>query len=94
MPDWGGGWNSEHYFHFRFPQSILQQGKHINQFELYTVMIATQLWAPSFAGMNILKYCDNETTVQVLQTGDSNSEFSQCCLHEIRYHAAKFNFRI
>ena len=89
-----GGWNNEHYFHFRFPQSIIQQGKYINQFELYTVMIATQLWALSFGGMNIPIYCDNETMVQVLWTGDSDSEVSQCCLHEIRYHAAKFNSRI
>ena len=62
----GGGWNKEQYFHFKFPESIIQQGKYINHFELYTVMIATQLWAPSFAGMNILIYCDNEATVQIL----------------------------
>ena len=68
-----GGWTNKHFFHFRFLGSIIQQGKYINQFKLYTVMIATRLWAPSLAGMNILIYCDNETNVQVLHTGASDS---------------------
>ena len=38
-------------------------------------------------------FCDNETTVQILQSGTSDSEFSQC-LCEIIFHAAQFNFRI
>ena len=46
----GGGWTNKHFFHIRFPDSIIQQGKYINQFELYTVMIATRLWAPSLQG--------------------------------------------
>ena len=61
---------------------------------MYAILIATREWAPQFANMNVLIYCDNQTSVQVLRTGRVNCTFMQKCLREIRFHSAKFNFRI
>ena len=80
-----GACSSTNYFHFELPDSIIQQGWYINQFELYVILIADK---------NILIYCDNQTSVQVLHHGRVNCTFMEQCLREIRYHSAKFNFRI
>ena len=82
------------FFHFKLPYSIIQQGWYINQFELYVILIAVREWAPMFANKNILIYCDNQTSVQVLCHGHVDCTFMQRCLREIRFHSAKFNFRI
>ena len=62
----GGGWNNKNYFHFQFPQDIIDAAKYINHFELYTILIAVRIWKDNLAGLNILINCDNETTVQIL----------------------------
>ena len=67
---------------------IIKEGKHINQFELYAILIATREWAPQFSNMNVLIYCDNQTSVQVLHTGRVDCTFMQKCLREIRFHSA------
>ena len=54
-----GACSSTNYFHFELPDSIIQQGQYINQFELYANLIAVREWAPMFANKNILIYCDN-----------------------------------
>ena len=89
-----GACSSTHFFHFELPDSITQQGCYINQFEIYVILITVREWAPMFVNKNILIYCDNQTLVQVLCHGHVDCTFMQQCLREIRYHSAKFNFRI
>ena len=43
---------------------------------------------------NVLMYYNNQTTVQVLQSGQVTCPFMQKCLRELRFHSDKFNFRI
>ena len=62
----GGGWSQTNYFHFQFTQDIMNKVKYINQLELYTIIIAVRIWKNSLVGLNVLIYCDNETTVQIL----------------------------
>ena len=80
--------------HFEIPDTIKVQGKYINQFELYAVLIAVREWKEQIKNLNVLLYCDNQTTVQVLQSGKVSCPFMQKCLREIRFHSAKFNFRV
>ena len=61
-----GACSSTHFFHFELPKSIIEQGRYINQFELYAILIDVREWAPQFANKNILVYCDNQTSVKVL----------------------------
>ena len=89
-----GAVSKEHYMHFEIPNSIRTQGKYINQFELYAVIIAVREWKKHLQNLNVLLYCDNQTTVQVLQSGKVSCPFMQKCLREIRFHSAKFNFRV
>ena len=52
-----------------YPTPIIQQGQYLNQFELYVILITVREWAPMFTIKNILIYCDNQTSVQVLCHG-------------------------
>ena len=75
-----GACSSSHFLHFEIPEFIIKEGKHINQFELYAILIATREWAPLVANMNILLYCDNRTSVEVLRTGRVDCTIMQKCL--------------
>ena len=86
--------SSTHLFHFKLPKAIIQQGRYINQFELYAILIAVKEWAPNYQNKNILVYCDSQTSLQVLCHRCVECTLMQKCLREIRYHSAKFNFRI
>ena len=89
-----GACSLTHFFHFKLPSDIIKQGRYINQFELYAILIAVREWASKFRNRNILVYCDNQTSVNILCNGCVNCTFMQKCLREIRYHSANFNFRI
>ena len=89
-----GAVSKNHFMHFEIPENIKSEGRYINQFELYAVLIAVREWREEIANLNVLLYCDNKTTVQVLQSGRVSCPFMQKCLREIRFHSAKFNFRV
>ena len=89
-----GACSTTHYFHFQLINLIILQGKYLNQFELYSILIAVREWAPDFAEKNIFIYCDNSTSVQVLDSGCTDCTFVQSCLREIRFYSTKINFRI
>ena len=72
-----GACSSTHFFHFELPDSIIQQGWYINQFELYVILIVVIEWAPMFVNKNFLIYCDNQTSVQVLHHGHVDCTFMQ-----------------
>ena len=86
--------SSTHYLQFELPSYINEQGHYINQYELYVILISVREWVPQFQNKNILVYCDNHTSVNVLHSCRVNCTFMQKCFREIRYHSAKFNFTI
>ena len=90
----GGAVSQTHFMHFELPASIIMEGKYINQFEMYVVLIAIRNWKESLSGQNVLLYCDNQTTIIALQSGRVSCPFMQKCLREIRFHSAKLNFRV
>ena len=82
------------FLHFKIPEKIITEGKYINQFEMYAVLIAVREWRFNFEDLNLLIHCDNSSTVQALQSGRINCPFMQKCLREIRFYSAKLNFRV
>ena len=89
-----GAMSEKHYFHFELPQHIIDAGKYVNQFETYAVLIAIHTWKSQFTNKNILIYCDNTSTVDILKSGRASCPFMQSCLREIRFHSTQFNFRV
>ena len=79
-----GGWSEGHYFHTAFPEFIRNlRNVHINELECLAIVVALKLWAKKYRSKNLLLYCDNETTVQVVNKGFARNEFAQKCFREI-----------
>ncbi|VDH99726.1 Hypothetical predicted protein [Mytilus galloprovincialis] len=91
-----GGWFLEkrEFFHVQFPSFLMDLNLHINQFELIALMICVKVWSVHFVNRKILVRCDNQSTVLVLNSGCTRDAYMQCCLREILFYAAKYNFEI
>ena len=90
----GEGYFNGEYFHFDFSEALITKGKYINQFKLFVLWKAVELWGTKLRRKNILIYCDNKTTVDCLRSGISRSTFSQACIRNILHFAAVIDFQI
>ncbi|CAC5380593.1 unnamed protein product [Mytilus coruscus] len=52
------------------------------------------VWSVHFVNRKILVKYDNQSTVMVLNSGCTRDAYMQCCLREILFYAAKYNFEI
>ena len=89
-----GAISSNQYFHAVFPSSVTENHLHINCLELLAIVVAVKIWGHQFKGKKILIFCDNEASVQVINSGASRDSFMQKCLRELCYIEAIFQFDI
>ena len=90
-----GGCSHGRYFHATFPQWILRNTNvYINELETIAIMVALKLWSDTFKNRNILVFCDNSTTVDIINTGRAKNEFAQKCLREICWITVQANMVI
>lgn len=93
-PSGCGAWVEDEFFHRPFPAHVLAQNLDINSLELLTVVVAVKLWGNRWQGKRIMIYCDNMTSVVVINSGASRHPFLQNCLREICFWAAVGEFEI
>ena len=87
-----GGICENEAFHSKFPRWLITRGDvNINELELITVIVALKIWDERIQNRNILAYCDNAVSVDVVNSGKANNRFSQACLREICYITARKN---
>ena len=88
-----GGWSSPEYFKKEFPTWILSNNNKIsiNELELLAFIVALKMWKHKITNKNILAFCDNQSTIQVINHGRANNSFAQRCLREIVYITAHHN---
>ena len=89
-----GAWVADEYFHCQFPSRVQASGRHINELEMLTIVVALKVWGDRFRGQRLQIFCDNETTVSILNSGASRNEFLQSCLREAVFVAATYEFEI
>ena len=82
------------YFHREFPASILDQGLHINDLELLTVVIAVKLWSRKLEGLRVELFSDNATCVAVINSQYSTYLFMQRYLRELWLFLALSNIQL
>ena len=66
----------------------------INELECLAVVVAVKQWYGKLVNKNVLLYCDNEATVQVINKGDAKNPFMQRCLRELVWFTARNNIWI
>ena len=90
----GGGWSEQRCeaFHTKFPSWLTdRKDVFINELELITIIVALKVWSRDVEHKNILAYCDNEVSVEVVNSGRAKNNFTQACLREICYIMATNN---
>lgn len=88
-----GGYFQGLYFHTPFPDNTLQSyGHDINTLELLTIMVALKLWGALLQGQRFILQCDNQNSVQALNSGRSRNYGMQACLREIWFLSAIYDF--
>ena len=90
----GGAYLRGHYFHAEFPKSIQELQLHINALELLSITVACKIWGKHLRGNKILVFCDNTTSVTVLNSGRTKDEFLLKCLREICYISSLCEFSV
>ncbi len=89
-----GGYCQGQYFHFEFSEDVIENAKHINGLEIYTLMVACRVWGDQFRGKNIQLFSDNMATVEVFRSGKSADPFMSSCLRDILFEAASNEFQV
>ena len=87
-----GGWADGEYWHSHFPEHISNmEGVYINELESLAVIVGMKVWKDKISNRNVLMYCDNKTTVDILNSGKASNPFAQKCLREACYITARCN---
>ena len=83
--------NFKHVFH----SSITSIAQDINQLEILTILLVCRTWGTYWSGKRILAKCDNQASVEVLNSGRSlGDDFMMEVVREILFIAAKCEFEI
>ena len=59
----GGAYVHDEFFHFEFPQFVLNMCTHINELECIVLVVTVAKWAQHFRCLRLLINCDNQVTV-------------------------------
>ena len=86
-----GGWSEPQYFKCRFPKWMKERGFCINELELAAFVLALKIWQEKVKNKNVLAYCDNQCTVEVINRGKAHNKIAQEYLREIVYILANNN---
>lgn len=83
-----GGWSEKtsQFFHFTLGRD--HSALDINSLECLALLLCLKKWAEQCRGKKVLVYCDNKTTVAVVNSGAAKSKFLQACLREIHHICA------
>lgn len=84
-----GGWSEKtaQFFHHTLDEN--NRALDINSLECLALMLCLKKWSPQCRGKKILIYCDNTTTVAVVNSGAAKTKFLQACLREIHHVCAQ-----
>ena len=64
---------------------------HINELEATALIIGLKIWKHKCINRNILVYCDNKVTVDIVNTGKATNHYAQKCLREICWITSQVN---
>ena len=90
-----GGWANGEFFREVFPEWMLNNVQiNIHELELTALITGLKLWSARYKNKNFLIHCDNQVTVEVVNSGRARNKFTHACLREICFTTAKNNAQI
>lgn len=92
-----GGIFNKQWFAERWPKELKELAPSIQStalMELYPIVIACLLWADQWTRKNILVFCDNEATVNIINKGRSSVPFINRFIRRLTWISVMNNFTI
>jgi hypothetical protein len=90
-----GGYFNKCWFQGYFPQEILKDEQISMAFlELYPIVMACVLWGHQWSRLRIVLYCDNMSTVDIINKGRSKVLSIMKLMRKLTYHSALNNYVI
>ena len=89
-----GGICGREYFHVSFPEWIIVQGLPIHKLELLAVLIGVRIWGRYCNSLKLQIYCDNDASVQVINSSKTRDSFMATCLRELWFEVSKYDFEL
>lgn len=89
-----GGFFDNKWFQGYFPEEILNEQTSMAFFELYPIVMSCILWGHTWSRHRILFYCDNSTTVEIINKGRSKIPSIMKLMRKLTYHSAINSFII
>ena len=88
----GGGWSSGEFFHVKYPKWLTdKENVFINELETMALIVGLKIWRERIRNCNILAYCDNQVTTEIVNSGRAKNKFAQACLREVCWITAQVN---
>lgn len=90
-----GGYFQGHWFSEAWPSDLpCPHDKEISMAyrELYPIVVAALLWGHLWSAKRILFYCDNMSSVQIIQKGRSKVQFITPLMRQLTWTSVKNNF--
>lgn len=83
-----GAWSGvlKEFFHLELAQRWIQQD--INIKECLALLVCARIWVPHLRAKRILVQCDNQVTVNIVNSGASKNKWLQACLRELNHICA------
>ena len=89
-----GGVCGKEYFHVDFPSAIVNLDLRIHHLELLGVLLGVRSWGYKCQSMKLQVFCDNQASVDVINSGKARDKFMASCLRELWLEVAMFGFEL
>ena len=89
-----GGLSGDHYFHIKFPASVMATATHISAKEILAVVVTLKVFINTVQYKRLQVKCDNMATVMAINAGRTKDRFMNACLREIAYLAIMHDFDV
>jgi len=89
-----GGIYQDKWFQGHFPPTFFSEQQSMALCELFPIAMACVMWGGNWAQKRILFYCDNESTVEIINKGRSKVPSIMKLMRKLTYHSALCNYVI
>ena len=90
-----GGWAEPEFFKMKYPNWLTNmKGVSINELEMFAFLVVLTLWENRITNRCILAYCDNQCTLENINSGKASNALAQKFLREIAFILARNNAQL
>ena len=89
-----GAWTHGFCFSFEFEESMNRVYMDINHKEAISILAAVRLWDDRWGHRNLVVYCDNQVTVQAINSGASRDVVLQSFLRNLHWECANYSIML